>query len=601
MASTAKIHKYGIAWPSEVSELGIELEMIRRGGVCTVQGKRCGNGLLWHYLEARRFAWPKRYRHRWTDEIYSQILKNQITIIIGCASSQKTSHIAEYCLLDYWAFPNNTFILVSTVTVDKLETNIFGELKMLYQEAKDRFPDDLAGHLLDYKHAITTDSIRDADFDEARARDMRKGIMGRACYSGHQYVGLGVFAGIKQERFRFVGDELQYMAPTFMDTWPHMFSNPDCKIIASGNPNHDPDDQLGLAAEPIGGWSSMPEPQKTSSWPTRKMGAVCLNLVGTDSPNLDHATDIYPRLIGRNYLDRLVHDFGLNSPEYYRLGKGVMKMGMASNRVLTRQACQDHRAHESAVWAGTPLTKVHALDPAYGGKDRCVSMRGEFGEDTDGKIILRIVNWRVIQINLQLGRSPEEQIVDSVFDELTANGIPPRNSGYDSFGRGTLGFAFTRKFGSECPVPVDSGGRCTSRPVREGLTVYDEVLGFERLKRCDEHYSKFVTEMWFSVRYAVESEQIRELPEAVALEGCWREYYTVAGDKIEVEPKDKLIEHKGKSPDLFDTLAIMVEMARRRGFKIDRIGFVDDKEAEDGLETAAEEYDNDLRERMLAH
>lgn len=576
--------------------------MIRKGGRWVHNGVTYGEGLLHHYLEARKWAWPSRYRHRWTDLIYSEILKNQITIFMGAASTQKTGHISEWCLLDYWAFPNNTFVLVSTVTVDKLETNIFGELKMLFQDARDRFPGELAGNLLDYKHAITTDCIKDSDFDESRARDMRKGIMGRACYQGHQHVGLGIFAGIKQERFRFVGDELQAMAPTFMDAWPHMFSNPDVKIIGSGNPNHDPDDQLGQAAEPIGGWSSMPEPNKTSTWPTRKLGAVCVNLVGTDSPNFDNPKDIYPRLIGRKFIERLIHDHGENSPEYYRLAKGVMKLGMAVNRVITSQLCREHEAHDKAFWSGKERIKVHALDPAYGGRDRCVSRSGEFGEGIDGKMILRLDPPKVLQLNLQDARSPEDQIAAQVKSELELKGIDPRNSGYDSVGKGTVGFAFSRVFGSNCPIPVDSGMKCTSRPVREGLFVYDEELGHERLKRCDEHYSKFVTEMWFSVRYCIEASQLRELDDATMREGCWREYYSVAGNKIEVEPKDDMRERKGKSPDLFDCLAVLVEMARRRGFKIDRLSSGEvEEDPDEWFVKEAEEYANDIKEQLLIH
>jgi hypothetical protein len=126
--------------------------------------------------------------------------------------------------------------------------------------------------------------------------------------------------------------------------------------------------------------------------------------------------------------------------------------------------------------------------------------------------------------------------------------------------------------------------------------------GTERLKRCDEHYSKFVTEMWFSVRYTIEANQLRELPEDVMNEGCWREYYDVAGGKIEVEPKDEMREKKGKSPDLFDWLAVLVEMARRRGFLIQRLGIPLTEEPERGwMEDDAEDFDTEIRSHMLTH
>jgi hypothetical protein len=85
---------------------------------------------------------------------------------------------------------------------------------------------------------------------------------------------------------------------------------------------------------------------------------------------------------------------------------------------------------------------------------------------------------------------------------------------------------------------------------------------------CAEHYSKFVTELWFSVRYAIESGQMRELPEAVMDEGSRREWKMVRGDKIEIETKDEMKLRVNVSPDLFDALVTALEGARRMGFHI---------------------------------
>ena len=207
----SKKQRYGFEWDDSYDDLAIELEMITRGG---------GDlGLFEHFMRARTLAWPDRYRHRWTELIYNEIISNIVTILMGPGSSQKTSHASEYILLDYWAHSQNTLALVSTTTVDKLELAVFGEIKMLFNSARHRWP-WLAGNPIESKKAISTDA-----FDYADARDIRKGIIGRACYVGKQYVGLGVFAGIKQQRIRFLADELQFMAPTFLDCLPNMFQS----------------------------------------------------------------------------------------------------------------------------------------------------------------------------------------------------------------------------------------------------------------------------------------------------------------------------------------------------------------------------------------
>ena len=249
--SRKKRELYGIKWADDWEDLAIELEMIRRGGKADV--------MFEHFMRARQLAWPSRYRHRWTDQIYHEICNNIVTILMGAGSTQKTSHGAEYCLLDYWASPENTIVIMSTTTVDKLDLAVFGEVKMLFNSARALHP-WLPGHPLESKRAITTDSLEEND-----TRDIRKGIIGRPCFVGKQYVGLGTYAGVKQGRIRFLADELQFMAPTFLDCLPNMFQScdmdangePDIKVIGSGNPKHDPADQLSVAAEPVDGWKSV--------------------------------------------------------------------------------------------------------------------------------------------------------------------------------------------------------------------------------------------------------------------------------------------------------------------------------------------------------
>lgn len=530
--------------------------------------------------------------------MYNEFIKNEFTVLMGSASCQKTSHASEYALLKYWTFPNDTIVLVTTVTMDKLEHAIFAEIKKLFREGLDKYP-WLDGHVIDHKHCITTDDIE----EEGAIRDLRTGILGRPCYVGKQYVGAGIFSGIKNTHVVFIADELQFMEPTFLAAADNLFSNDDVCVIASGNPQHNPDDQLGIAAEPIEGWSSMPEPQKTTIWPTRLYSGRCVNLVGTDSPNFDHPKDVYKGLIGHKFAKRIkdAHPEGEHSRQYYTQVRGVMRIDLAKDRVITRELCRRHRAMDQPVWAGGERTRIYAIDPAYGGGDRCIAIWLEFGPGSEGKQILFISGYREIPISLQKAMSAEDQIAEGVAEDLARLGIPCQNTFYDSFGKGTIGFAFARKFGSNSPIPIDSGGRTTARPVRQDLLVWDEAKRQKRLKRCDEHYSKFVTEMWFSVRYAIEAEQVRGLPEPIMLEGCMREYLTVAGDKIEVEKKEDLRERLGRSPDLFDCCAVAVEGARQRGFLIDRLGTEADSaiEEEDYLEEEEQRYRDIITSKLL--
>jgi len=564
-----EIYKYNARWNSEAHPLQIELECIKWGGQWQSGNTICGKGMFYHLMEARKWIWPDRYRHDWTDLMYQEFVQNDITMLMGAASTQKTSHASEYVLLKYWASPNDTLVIVSTIDVDKLDTGVFGEIKMLWSAGRERF-DWLPGNLIDHRHCIATHCLADGE-----VRDLRCGILGRPCYQGSQWIGLGKLLGTKQRNIIFLADEVPWMAPTFIESWANLFSNGKVQIIGSGNPKGDPDDQLGIAAEPEDGWASIGEPKVTTTWNTKFLNGRCVNLVGIDSPNFRAAAkglpETYPGLIGPRFARRIAHDWGLDSPKYYEQVYGIMKIGMATDRVLTRQICRDHHAYDLAVWLDDKHTKIHGLDPSYGGEDACISTILEWGKDTNGEDILSLVLQKEHRFNIRESESVEDQIANQVWDMLNEQGIPPTNSFYDPYGKGTLGFAFARKFGANSPIPIDSGGKPTDRPVRQDLFVVDKD-GARRQKRCSEHYVKFVTEAWFSVAYVVQAGQMRQLTEEIVREMSARKYSPAFGDRIEIESKDDLKERTGKSPNRGDSIAIAVEGARQRGFKIGKLG-----------------------------
>jgi hypothetical protein len=600
-----KFEKYGAMWDAGYKSLPlkIELEAIRLGGKWrNSAGKECGIGTFEHMMNARKLLWPKRYRHRWTDLIYQNIIDNDVTILMGAASTGKTATGTEYAVIRYFSSPRNTLCILSTITMDKLDIGVYASLLELWSDARKIHP-WLPGHSVAYKKAITTD-----DIDEDEVRLFTRGIICRPARIGSRFVGLGALAGVKQENIIYLTDELQFME-SFSKVWPHLFSNGNVKIIGSGNPKHDPEDELSIAAEPKEGWAAMPEPEKTTVWETKFMRAKCVNLVGTDSPNFDvpdGQPEPYKRLIGRSFVSRIAHDSGRDSFEFYQLCKGVMKVAFAKDRVISRQLCREHGALDGVTWVDATQFKGYAIDPSYGGDDRCVGMPWKLGMDVNGLQVLHLGAYKIFKINLQLTAEVESQIAQELERELEIYDINPEDVFYDANGKGTIGGAFAEKFGKRVPVPVDSGDRPSRRPVRNDLKITEEN-GNIRLKRCDEHYSKFVSEMWFSARYAIMANQLKGLSEEAMAEGCARIYTKVAGNRIEVEPKndpknkDNLKRRLGKSPDLFDCVAIAVEGARQRGFSIAELGqeVSSSKREEDFFDKEAKEYQNLIDENLL--
>lgn len=601
--------KYGAMWEKDTNALAIELACIGLGGQWTNKaGVKCGAGLFEHFMNVRKLLWPDRYRHRWTDLIYQSYVKNMVTILMGCGSSQKTSGACELILIDYWSRPHDTMVLLSTTTVAKLDSAIFSEVKMLFESARQIYG-WLPGNVIDSKHAIVTD-----DLEEKETRDMRKGIVGKACFVGNKYVGLGTFAGLKQKRIRFVADELQFMASTFLDCLPNMFQSagldaagdPDVKVIGSGNPKHDPSDMLSVAAEPVSGWPSVAGITKTTVWPIKFHRGECINLIGTDSPNFDVPEGVrppYDQLISRNTIAMVEKRWGKNSMQYYSQCEGKMMMNMVGNRVITKDLCDQHRAFDNVVWSDNNQMRVGFLDPSYSANgDRCVWGWLEFGINVEGKMILSFGGYKIIPFAAVSNTTPEDQIAHFVQREASHLVIEPVNIAYDSTGKGTIGAAFARVFGDEVPMPVYFGGNPTARPVRHDLYVMEKD-GTKRLKRCDEEYRKFVSELWFASRNVIECGQMRNLPEEVAREGYMREYALAPGGKIEVETKADTKERMGCSPDLYDAFVTGIEIARQRGFVIERLGedIIESKSEDDYFAAEATKYQAAIKSKLLNH
>src|SRR4029077_13348668 len=110
------------------------------------------------------------------------------------------------------------------------------------------------------------------------------------------------------------------------------------------------------------------------------------------------------------------------------------------------------------------------------------------------------------------GRSPEDQIALFVRDECQREHIIPGHVFYDATGRGSLGTAFARLWSADVN-PIEFGGAPSERPITSELTILDHETGQWRLKTAREHFSKMVSELWLVVRYIIESDQMRNLPE----------------------------------------------------------------------------------------
>jgi hypothetical protein len=576
------IIRYDIKFPPGTNELEVEKFMLRKGGQWTLpSGKVFGMGMFHHMKRFEELLWPEeKMWHKWNLQQLELFLENRVLGVIGAASTGKTNSAATDLLADWWVWPECTTTLVSSTTLERLEDRIWGEMKKYFKIAKRRWP-HLPGNLLEGKRRILFDSRTEA----SEGRDFRNGLIGVPTKRGENYVGLGDYIGIKNKRVRMAADELQLLPSMFVFAASNLDKNPDFKMVGLGNPK-DTTDALGTLCEPtfeLGGWDgNIDQTPVTKMWKTR-FGGVALQLVGTDSPNLDGKLGI--PLITQAAIDRDISRYGKDSLQFTMMNQGMMPKGQGSRRVITRQICLRNGAMEDPVWLGDSRTKIAFLDAAYGGTggDRCIygelefgqeSRPLDFGEDTLNlanqtsmnnrhRQIMHLIKTELVPVNAKLDVPPEDQIVAWVKTRCQSSNIAPDHFFFDSGMR----VALVTRFGmlwSPSVNGLDCGGPASDRIVGGGIV---DKNGKNII--CKDYYANFITEMWYSSRLIIECGQMRGLTESVMREGCMREWFHTGMNKIQVEPKAEMKEKTGYSPDLYDSTCIGIEGARRLGFVIE--------------------------------
>lgn len=619
------VKKYGLDFKDWYDDAQIERDMLRNGGYVIHGRVKYGLGLLQHFKNYWACLWPDDEQTWWTDLIMKEVLENRFTGIIGPSNSWKTSTCARMALMDWSLFPECTMVLMSSTTMGDLRNRVYGETSKFWMRAKEQhewFP----GYPIDHICVIANESI-----DEDEIRDLRNGIQGVPNKTSDGKVqGMSRFVGKKNLRVWCVCDEVQFCERSFLEAQNNLSSNgPNLvpgyrrdeqgnKILDSngkaiplqgykgifiGNPNPTrPENPLHMVCEPEGGFESLADDGKTKTWfakrvPNNVVQARVINLDARDSPNNAYPDD-KPRWVNLCSKKRLA-EFQPESESYWTQGVGFVKLGFAGAKIITRQVCDQFHAFDGAVWKTSPTLKVGGLDAAYGGVggDRCVTGYAEIGECVDGITRILFHPFRLVPVKILPETSPEDQIAQYCKTEMEANGVLPENFFFD--GRGAMAISLGRIWSTRVNS-LEFGGRATDRPAGPDLFIDDPTTKSRRPKLAHEHYSKFVSELWWAWRLAIESDQIRGLSFDVVLDASPREWYKSKGDKIDIETKKDMRLRTGCSPDLADWAAIIIDGARRRGFQIMKIGQQPiKKRGPDWLDEQAREYEKLLKEREL--
>lgn len=585
MKSSQRYELYNLWWPRTMEPAARELEMIKNGGSFKKKdGTMAGNGLFYHFKKFQEIVWPETVWNRWRDIQTEQWLQHTYMGVLGCAASGKSDGSASDACTDWYAFPSCTTTLVSSTDMKSLELRVWGMIKKYHRLAKERFP-WLPGHLVESRQMIVLDHKSEA----SEGRDFKNGIIGVPTKRGTTFVGLGPLIGIHNKRVRLFADELQLMPRAFLDATSNLSKCEDFKMRGNGNPN-ETTNAHGILCEPateLGGWESGIDQQgKTKTWRTNFPNGIALQLPGSDSPNMDVSEGEpvpFPFLMTRQQMKDDAKIWGSEDWHFAMMNDARMPRGQGSRRVITRQSCERFGALLGPHWRDSRRTSIAFLDAAYRGTggDRCVFGELQFGYESSpditpaasivpvtvnqnhnypqGRQIIALIDLITIPIKDDGPNEAEDQIVNFVMKECANRTIEPDHFFYDAGMKTSLVSAFGRLW-STAVQTVDCGGAPSEAAVSTEITT-----------QCNKYYSKFITELWYSVRYAIEARQFRGLTKEAMWEFCAREWKMTPGNKVEVESKVEMKEKTGRSPDLADAVAVGLYGARRLGFIISKM------------------------------
>jgi hypothetical protein len=573
-----------------MSDAEIERYMIQQGGRWMRRGREVGEGLVHHFKAYWAELWPDDSQTWWTDLILKEVLENQFISLVGPASSWKTGTVSRIALMDWSCFPDCTTILQSSTTMEGLRSRIFGETTKMWKAASE-IHDWFPGNPIDNKCVIAFENL-----EEEKARDIRNGIIGIPCKtSSGKFVGMGTYSGRKNRRVWCLGDEFQHMELSILGAQDNLISNgPNlvpgiirdkesiehgkplrgykCVFISNTNPSR-PGNPADIVSEPENGWGSVLDDDKTKVWnckklPNHPVKCRCINLDAMDSPNTPHPID-NPKWVHLAGPHKLLN-YTEGSESYWSMGRGKFKFGLAAFKVVTKEVCDQFHAFDSVIWDGkSATTKIGMCDAAYGstGGDRCTLGWLEFGKCVDGKERVLLHPYWLVPVQVRDDMIPEDQIAMFCKDKMESAGVTPQNFFFD--GRGSLAMSFARIWSPQVNA-VEFGGTPTERAAGPDIYTTDDKKA-RRLKTAREAYVNFVTELWWSWRYVIESDQMRGLTLDVVFDAQPRDWSKTKNDKIQVEPKHETRKRTGCSPDIADMVVTGIEGARRRGFVISKL------------------------------
>lgn len=577
------LETYGRTIPSSWNQLDIECEFFRRpkGSLYKKKdGTIAGKPRWHHFMRICEMLWGPHNKitqfvwHPWAKKMLIEACRNKRLAVAGCASSGKSDFFAVWAIINFLCWPEpktitnkdgvaeevGCMVLVTSTTKAAAANRIWGKVLRYWNGIKGLAQS--SNHQIKLPGEVVASSycIRYVN----HANDSRSSLTGIKLVAGEASKAAksnDEIRGIKGNPLILIGDEFAELSHSLITTFEeNLTSNHNHQMIAIANPDTQ-FDPFGAWCEPENGYESITEDDY--EWMSKK-GAKVIRFDAELSPNILEGRTIYPFLMREDQLaEAEKNKGGRHSASYYRSVRGFWCPHGHELTIYTPTEFMESKATAKCVWAGE-TEMVAGLDVAFTNEgDRTVLTYGKVGLRNDGVRTVEYGGHVEIHEDTRVKDVDRTtQIIKKVREECMRLGVTLKNLAVDVTGPGGKAFrdAMIAQWGNEF-FGVDFASACSTLPASS----IDPTP-------CNQRYDRKVSEIWYSGKQLLRTDQLRGLQSDLMAEMVLRKYKeggqggSDASDKKKtaIETKRDMKSRTKRSPDLADAFFCMLQLCREK-------------------------------------
>lgn len=550
-----KTYLYGLQSEVPLDDLMCELIAFRKDIQPPVGLGKAGHfwniiDILWGNKYQKHFGEPCKLRFKrnpWAERSVAYAAEHRHLAVLGCANSSKTFTFAAWAIVSWLCDPANTMVMLTSTSLKESKHRIWGSVVDLFTSTI-----KLPGRLIESQGTIRTDDGKQSYSDKC-------GIFLIAGERRKEREAVGKLIGKKKDRVIMIADELPELSEALLSAaFSNLEVNPHFEFKGLGN-FASILDPLGKFSKPKKGWETVsPE---SEDWETDY--GWCIRFDGLKSPNIVSGEDKFPEIYNNKNLENHRKRLGgENSSLFWRMCRSFPCMSADDSIIYTDADFIRGKVFDKPEWLEPPQ-RICGVDPAFSnGGDRFSVCLGSFGLDKNGN--QQVAVDRIVELyeNVLLKDQPRDIQLSKQLKELCIKeGIPSSSVAIDASGPGGLAFgSILSSTWNNQYLPIKFAGKASETAV----SYDDDRKGVDAFKNRR-------SEVWFAAKDPMRRGQIKGLTSDIAFELKQVSFSTEKTDKtrMAVEPKDKMKERLGMSPDKAESFLMMIDLARQRfGFNI---------------------------------